>query len=306
MAHHFRAPICTEPRDRVYAMLNLMGQTQKHLHVDYNATLPEFFVDTLCFMNKFESLPAYDVIGASIVLKEALNLYQGFVSREMQAQLDRKEAVNDMLVHIFVRGIAVRKIPPGVAEDVEDCRQLIPGLYAITPTSLFYDNSSMEISEKMSLGFWQVTKRSYRYIRDRFLLPSRITAARSFGGSAHFVSSKELCSFICKAKDPHDATAESQDEVIGLASCRVKDDDQIWQFHDTEIAFIVRHDPNTPSYCRSVIVGRAYLITQRIPFELDQFPNEPESRKGLESRNIELNSASFLDLVFWASPRTAE
>ena len=99
--------------------------------------------------------------------------------------------------------------------------------------------------------------------------------------------------------------SEQQVELTRLASCRVKDGDQVWQFHDTRLAFIVRESSDSPTADGYVIVGRASLIKQWRPCEWDAFQSTPEARKWLKSHEIQLSMASLLDLVFWSSSTDA-
>ena len=118
---------CTDRRDKVYALFNLMGPTRKHLHVDYNATLPKSFVELFCFINRFESSPVHDVIGVAVLLAGAHGLLQGQMSLEIQARSDQKEAVDKMTVSLFVRGRIVRQLSSTAAEHVEASRQSVTG-----------------------------------------------------------------------------------------------------------------------------------------------------------------------------------
>ena len=135
--------------------------------------------------------------------------------------------------------------------------------------------------------------------------------ARFAGGFAHVVARRELCGFVCRTTNPDEAlwknsTAKEQGDPIGLASCRVKDGDQIWQFHDTKVAFIVREATDNPVSDGYMIVGRTYLIPRHNPFLLDHVPSTPKPREGLKSHQVRLDSASLVNLVYWASPSTTE
>jgi hypothetical protein len=270
---------CKEPRDKIYALSNLTGRTKRQLRVDYSSTILEVFVDALCFMHTFEGLPACDVIGVGALLRVELGILQKPESPKLQAQLDEKEAWKDMTASIFARGTVVEDISTTEAENVLSTRDQLEGLRRLAPVVLRRKGSR--------------------------LVMSPITASWGDRGTADFVSGEELCSFTCRSSKSDLFPATPQVELTGLASCRVKDGDQVWQFHDTRLAFIVREFSDGPTAGGYVIVGRASLIKQWRPCEWDAFQSTPEARKWLKSHEIQLSMASLLDLVFWSSSTDA-
>jgi hypothetical protein len=76
---------------------------------------------------------------------------------------------------------------------------------------------------------------------------SPITASWEDRGTADFVSGEELCSFTCRTSQSDLFPVTPQVELAGLASCRVKHGDQVWQFHDTRLAFTVRELSDSPN-----------------------------------------------------------
>jgi hypothetical protein len=182
-------------------------------------------------MDTFEALPACDVIGVGEFLGVELRILQKPESPKLQAQLDEKEAWKGMIASIFVQGIVVKDISTIEVENVLSTRDQLEGLRSLAPV---------------------VLRR-----KDSRLVMSPITASWGFGASP------TLCRGKNSATSPVGLFPTTpQVELTGLASCRVKDGDQVWQFHDTRLAFIVRELLDGPPADDYVIVGRASLIKQ--------------------------------------------
>jgi hypothetical protein len=152
-------------------------------------------------MHTFEALPACDVIGVGEFLGVELRILQKPESPKLQAQLDEKEAWKGMIASIFAQGIVVKDISTTEVENVLSTRDQLEGLRSLAPVVLRRKDSRLVISP--------------------------ITASWGDRGIADFVSGEELCNFTCRSSKSDFFPATPQVELTGLASCRVKDDDQV-------------------------------------------------------------------------------
>ena len=182
-------------------------------------------------MDTFEALPACDVIGVGEFLGVELRILQKPESPKLQAQLDEKGAWKGMIASIFAQGIVVKDISTIEVENVLSTRDQLEGLRSLAPV---------------------VLRR-----KDSRLVMSPITASLGVGGH------RRLC-LGGRTVQLHLSVFPTtpQVELTGLASCRIKDGDQVWQFHDTRLAFIVRElldGPTADGYviCRPSLSNQA-------------------------------------------------
>jgi hypothetical protein len=160
-----------------------------------------------------------DVIGVGALLRVELRILQNPESPKLQAQLDEKEAWKGMTASIFARGTVVKDISTVEAENVLSTRDRLEGL--------------------RSLALVVLRRKDSRLVMSPIIIS---------WGHCRLCLGEELCSFTCRSSESDLSPATLQVELTGLASCRVKYGDQVWQFHDIRLA----HCPRTLrwSHCR--------------------------------------------------------
>jgi len=293
LMHKYKRFDCKDPRDKVYAMLNLMGSGREHLQVDYDITIPQLFVNALCLMHFHEGLLGCDIISAGILLKHQLHLQRSDLSPEILANLTNYKAVRDIRVFAMVRGVVARKMAAEAASDIPFWRSRASSLKAL-PQTTFYAKSSSLLGADTEIE---------HHVDNQDLIVSR----------------QDLCPFMCQVS--MGAESWERRQCIGLASCRVADGDEVWQFHDTGLAFIMRPILNEAPGVEAtidgyVMVGRTFLVRpgekvepyrvhERLDEDFDQFSRSQESGRkangyGPHVREIQLDVTLLLNLVFWA------
>ena len=252
---------CKEPSDHVYALFNLIGEHRQHLEVDYTQTPAERCLTVLQFMQRHDGLPQSEVIRFTKFLMGKLGLTSdGNVRDTLKPQAGHETEY--VTVTVFDRGATILEAesPRVIAR-----RKRVPALYAMGTMSM----------RNMTLH-GEVKSNSNHH-----------PAEHISGG--RIVSPVDMIYF--KIRDT---------EMFGLAATRVRDGDRVWQFQETDLAFIVRlHD----------IVGRALLFSNHDTTNCDRLvaetisaaSREPVSaRPSLEAQVIKLNFADLFDLAFWA------
>ena len=101
-------------------------------------------------------------------------------------------------------------------------------------------------------------------------------------------------------------------QVFGLATTRIQDRDRIWQFQETNVAFLVRKltlpneptdEPSTAEEMSqiSAIVGRAVLFSKADDTTFDRLsPSTICAASTFTPHEIRLKPADLFDLTFWA------
>lgn len=233
-------------------------------------------------MHCHERLLGCDIISAGIFLKHQLHLQQRDLSLEISVDLTNCKAVRNIRAFATARGVVIRrKIPAETAKDMTDWLRNASSLRHLPQTTF--------------------------YTKDSLVLGADTEIERYPDNQARIVSHLDLCPFVYQSNI--DAQSGEQPLFIGLASCRVEDGDEVWQFHDTPLTFIMRpirnEDTNAEITINGyVMVGRAFLVRPegrnfdefKRSQEYDRKPNE----LGFCVREIQLDILLLLNLVFWA------
>lgn len=231
---------CSDPRDRVYALLSLSERTKRCLEVRYDFKPSELLVSVVRVCSRFDGLSAFRTVSYAWFLAQHLVNIGSQIFYVYEGSL-RKSVVGTRTIKVrgVVRGtIKSLRVSTEIEEAARQIRRAIPPLVAYSKRHLrpFQRPRRPNVPEAYTL--------------DR---PSPDTrSGLSICGIDHF-----LFSFDGDNKGPLSAYDEEQNtnSIVGLANVAVEPGDQVWQFEQMPLAMIVRRYRDS-----FTLVGRAYLL----------------------------------------------
>lgn len=242
---------CSQPNDKVFALLSLVGEERAQLSSTYQTPPLDLLLEVLKISCGNQEFVEEGVMGFANYLRLQLGITrQTMMAKitELQAKKRYGTAIN-CLVHF--RGVATSKLP--VFGDGQGLRALESN--DVGPLSHF---PAVELIEDDS--------KEYRHKIDQPF------------GRHHQVSSHDLQVFVWTASAA--LRPDSKFSHACFSSHRVLDQDEIWQFEDTDLALVLRRTPANGSLR---IVGRAQLLNETSP-RCDRYTRQEVEQENMEQR----------------------
>jgi hypothetical protein len=263
---------CSDPRDKIFALLSLNENAKQHIKVDYTVRPIDLLLQVVNFLARYEGGHKLDLIALGASLRRQLKITRQEVCDEIRIRATPAAAEDSLLgldTRLYARGYVDREVSSEGEILVPDCRQKARPLANLPPMTFRVAKTNLDD-------------------KNEFLT---LTSTQTGQMEAPSVSTRDFYVFSLKTEGDEPTT-------IGLAPMRLSEYDRIWQLAGTTVAFVGRWRDSVLE-----LFGCTYLATVgHYGFDrLNIIPNRPlPPRVRGSKRRIHLTSALFLELILWA------
>lgn len=224
---------CSEPRDRIYAMLDISIQLDIPIAVNYSCTFAHLFVEVLYCLYECQVMGPQEVVGTAYLLYQQLLCEYGSSSNRLNAIKEEQSSMT-MAIQPYFRGLVSTNISKRDTQRFEGFRQNCPAMRTSS-------TGRAALSYKAEWELWEG-------IRD----------------SSHVqpTQAQNLFLFaIQRDKPSHLGLTSTPTTLFGFSSLPVETGDEVWQFSNTDFALILRAQVQSGAgSARVMIVGPAQLF----------------------------------------------
>lgn len=226
----YRDSLCSDIRDKIFALVSLSETAKVHLEIDYAADPLTILFSVLRYAFAHESLSCGGIVGLLFQLKRQLgvsrtDLLQAYNMHQYRDVIERLK-----VIAVYNLGyVSNDPVSPRLEACAHKCRDCVGALRGLRTPSL-----------------------------RRYEPHDRINAMKFTGTTQGLltrtlVSGPDLCVFSFRQRQAIFPTETFQQ--MGLASSWVEPGDEVWQFPDTPLALVARHEMEDYR-----IVARALII----------------------------------------------
>lgn len=277
MLHDYSTTECSDRHDIVFAFLSLTPRITAHINAGYDTNIINLMAEVLRIACRLESLSPLQVIRFAVFLRHQFSISrQDMADHDAQLRDSGAQPLLGLKADVRVRGLANPELTVKQEQLMVAVRAKSKPLAQLEPLLL---------SGNPDDGIYHLSKR-----REASIEPL-----------LSHVSSQDLCAFGWSSETP--SFFGTTNQYVGLASVPVHHGDEVWQFQDTDLAFIVR-----PHAGGCSLVGRAQLFQK--PQLLDRLPSSEVDRNFISrwrgdvaagsTRSFQLDVPLFLQLISWA------
>ncbi|KIW63993.1 hypothetical protein PV04_08953 [Phialophora macrospora] len=274
---------CSDPRDKVFALLSLNAQAKKHVRVDYEMSPQSLLLETMNFLARVDGAPSRELISLGVSLKRQLKITKRTIRDEIQKWADSPPSGDPLVglsAKLYLRGSVNSSMSPQGEALVPGARRAARPL-ATYPAMHFRGQKTVPLHRGDP-------KEQLDYI-----LTSEVAATVQ----PPTISTRDYHVFGITPK-AHGSASGRDPETIGLAHMRLATNQEIWQFVGTEVAFVCSSDEDNLH-----LFGRSYLASvgeNDASFKWDSFDTIGGP---LNERTLHLTSPLLLALIMWADAR---
>ncbi|RMZ85152.1 hypothetical protein DV738_g260, partial [Chaetothyriales sp. CBS 135597] len=294
----YRASACSEPCDKIFALLSLSPTAVENLKVDYQMRLADLVTTVVQFCYNFEHLPGEEVLQLGYLLMTELGVdLRSYVSQPANGSLNvdvdnnnrQHKPVNifqGIIIKAFDLGNVTSGIPVGEESIISELRGKARGLIQFSPILLKRCNTTTTFALNVpNLEFLGTTEDA--------------VAAKDFWAFTSWESSTCAEEYVGAER----RSVTDKVKTVGIASVKILPGDVLWYFKGSDIVLIARKAKPLKGSGPGdmMIVGRAYL--GHIPEGINTEDAEEKQRyaEQLPTVSFELTLDLFVRMAMWTS-----
>lgn len=214
--------MCSNPRDRIYALLSLTNHAKDHLAVDYNIELYELLISVLQVCLVYEDMSPSHPLSFACFLRRQLSISSTSLKLGIQRRItfqDRPTSSHLSLTLCVRSVLKTLRIDPLVEDDIHRIRSKLPSIFHYRPIKL--DSTS-------DYGDAELV------VRETPIDEADDDHSEKIGSNTQWIFSFTP-SNAGLGSPPH-----AQKTLAGMSTAAIQLNDEVWQFPRTPVAIIAR------------------------------------------------------------------